>query len=165
MYVIEVRNIERDGIRYIAVSEKAVAKEDITEFGTLTEKGKTKFGLLKTDKAEIVGLEEFDVDTKTFTATDCHASAAGAVPAAYKVKHKKGENNMNMWLPSKRKENNIGMPGKKRLTNIDKIDTAYTAEDNTGDYFIIYAQANNVTIYLARANTTDVMRDYQPTGG
>jgi len=72
MYVIEVRNIERDGIRYIAVSEKAVAKEDITEFGTLTEKGKTKFGLLKTDKAEIVGLEEFDVDTKTFTATDCH---------------------------------------------------------------------------------------------
>jgi len=72
MYVIEVRNVDKDGIRYIAVSEKAVAKEDITEFGTLTEKGKVKFGLLKTDKAEIVGLEEFDVDTKTFTATDCH---------------------------------------------------------------------------------------------
>jgi len=80
MYVIEVRNIDKDGIRYIAVSEKAVAKEDITEYGTLTEKGKVKFGLkgkvkfglARTDRAEIVGLEEFDVDTKTFTATDCH---------------------------------------------------------------------------------------------
>lgn len=72
MYVIEVRNIDKDGIRYIAVSEKAVAKEDITEYGTLTEKGKVKFGLARTDKAEIVGLEEFDVDTKTFIAQDCH---------------------------------------------------------------------------------------------
>jgi len=72
MYVIEVRNVDKDRIRHIAVSEKAVAKEDITEYGTLTEKGKVKFGLLKTDKAEIVGLEEFDVDTKTFTAKDCH---------------------------------------------------------------------------------------------
>jgi len=72
---------------------------------------------------------------------------------------------MNMWLPSKKKEKDIGMPGKKRLLNIDKIDTAYTAKDNTGDYFIICARINNATIYLARANTTDVMRDYQPTGG
>jgi len=71
MYIVEICNEEEDGIRYIAIAEKTLTKEDITEHETLTEKGKTKFGLAKTDTAKIVGFEEFDIDAKTLTAKDC----------------------------------------------------------------------------------------------
>lgn len=71
VYIIEAQDVDKDGIRYIAIAEKTLTKKDITEHETLTEKGKTKFGLLKTDTAKIVGFEEFDVDTKMLTAKDC----------------------------------------------------------------------------------------------
>jgi len=68
--VLEVRDNEGK-IKHIAISESIVAESDFTNTGTLTETGKTKYGLLSTDNAEIIGLETFDVniDTKALVIT------------------------------------------------------------------------------------------------
>jgi len=63
VYIFEVRDIDGK-IRYIAIAEKNIAKDDLTESETLTVKGRIKFGLTPTDRAEIIGLQTLNLDNK-----------------------------------------------------------------------------------------------------
>jgi len=56
IHILEIRNTNTNEIRHIGIPEEIIAKEDITEFSTLTEKGKTKFGLKEVEKGEFIGV-------------------------------------------------------------------------------------------------------------
>jgi len=56
IHILEIRNTNTNKIRHIGIPEEIIAKEDMTEFSTLTEKGKTKFGLKEVEEGEFIGV-------------------------------------------------------------------------------------------------------------
>ena len=51
IYTLRISNTDTDKVRYMKIPAETITREDVTEFGTLTQEGKAKLGLLKTDKA------------------------------------------------------------------------------------------------------------------
>ena len=83
IYTLKISNTDTDKVRYIKIPAETITKEDVTEFGTLTQKGKTKLGLLETDKATITWLEEFDGDKRIFTCSFDHRGLKWPCVSAY----------------------------------------------------------------------------------
>ena len=60
VYIFEVHKINGK-TKYIAIAKKLIAKDDLM-FGELTLKGRIKFGLAPTDKAEIIDSQALNLD-------------------------------------------------------------------------------------------------------
>ena len=81
IYTLKISSTDK--VRYMKIPAETITKEDVTEFGTLTQKGKTKLGLLETDEATIVWLEEFDGDKRVFACSFDHHGLKWQYVSAY----------------------------------------------------------------------------------
>jgi len=59
-YIVEVQSVDGRKCR-IALSSGTVEDDDISELGTLTDKGKDRFGLRQSDMATVVKMDTFEI--------------------------------------------------------------------------------------------------------
>ncbi|HEW92540.1 MAG TPA: hypothetical protein ENF81_08370 [Thermotogaceae bacterium] len=83
IYTLRISNTDTNKVRYMQIPAETITREDVTEFGTLTQEGKAKLGLLKTDKATIIWLEKFNGNKRVFTCSFDHSGLKWPYVSAY----------------------------------------------------------------------------------